>query len=158
MGNELGTSSMDMELGYEEEEKKEMTEIESEEEEDEIEELEEMTSPRISCRIGADGKKHHEIVVGIYDDLNGFKNRLEMIDPCSICFLPFSTQGNHRICCLPCGHLYGFSCIKKWLQTSSGGKCPQCKTSCAYKDVIRLYASRASAYQKVNVIDLFVKN
>ncbi|GKE67035.1 hypothetical protein Tco_1521196, partial [Tanacetum coccineum] len=97
MGNELGTSSMDMELGYEEEGKKEMTEIESEEEEDEIEELEEMTSPRISCRIGADGKKHHEIVVDIYDDLNGFKNRLEMIDPCSICFLPFSTQGNHRI-------------------------------------------------------------
>ncbi|GJR53333.1 zinc finger, RING/FYVE/PHD-type containing protein [Tanacetum coccineum] len=53
--------------------------------------------------------------------------------------------------CLPCGHLYGLSCIKKWLQTSSGGKCPLCNTLCAYRDAIPLHArSCASPHQKIS--------
>ncbi|MFS8005125.1 putative transcription factor C2H2 family [Helianthus anomalus] len=45
--------------------------------------------------------------------------------------------------CLPCGHIYGLSCIKKWLQQSRGsGKCPQCNNVCTLKDVRVLYASR----------------
>nr|GEY42466.1 zinc finger, RING/FYVE/PHD-type [Tanacetum cinerariifolium] len=55
--------------------------------------------------------------------------------------------------CLPCRHLYGLSCIKKWLiQSSSSGKCPQCNTLCKYEDVIPLYASRLcdSAHQKAS--------
>ncbi|PWA81653.1 zinc finger, RING/FYVE/PHD-type [Artemisia annua] len=55
--------------------------------------------------------------------------------------------------CLPCGHLYGLSCIKKWLlQSSSSGKCPRCNTVCAYKDVVLLYVSRlcVAAHQKTS--------
>ncbi|PWA39274.1 E3 ubiquitin-protein ligase RFWD3 [Artemisia annua] len=39
--------------------------------------------------------------------------------------------------CLPCGHMYGFSCIETWLKTrpSGSGKCPQCSTACTLKDV-----------------------
>ncbi|GJT48845.1 zinc finger, RING/FYVE/PHD-type containing protein [Tanacetum coccineum] len=163
MGDE-NDRSIETELEYEEEEeeeeeeeKEEVIEFEDEDEdeldEDELEELEEMTPPRLSCWVGADGKQHHEIVVIDNDINNILKNKLHMIEPCSICYLPFSTRGNHRICCLPCGHLYGLSCIKKWLiQSSSGGKCPQCNTLCKYKDVILLYASRvcASAHQKAS--------
>ncbi|GJT09608.1 E3 ubiquitin protein ligase RFWD3-like protein [Tanacetum coccineum] len=48
--------------------------------------------------------------------------------------------------CLPCGHIYGLSCINKWLQRFRGlGKCPQCKNLCTLKDVRVLYASRLCA-------------
>ncbi|XP_076938245.1 uncharacterized protein LOC143606326 [Bidens hawaiensis] len=62
---------------------------------------------------------------------------------CPICFEAWTSGGEHQICCLPCGHIYGLSCIKKWLQQSpSSGKCPQCNNICTLKDVRVLYASR----------------
>ncbi|KAF6171459.1 hypothetical protein GIB67_017983 [Kingdonia uniflora] len=61
---------------------------------------------------------------------------------CPICMHPWSSEGAHRICCLPCGHVYGLSCAEKWLQKSSGnGKCPQCNRKCSVKNILRLYAS-----------------
>ncbi|RVX11898.1 hypothetical protein CK203_009350 [Vitis vinifera] len=49
--------------------------------------------------------------------------------------------------CLPCGHIYGISCIKKWFQQCgrSSGKCPQCKRKCTLRNVRTLYASRVVA-------------
>ncbi|KAI7725034.1 hypothetical protein M8C21_029805 [Ambrosia artemisiifolia] len=62
---------------------------------------------------------------------------------CPICFEAWTSGGDHQICCLPCGHIYGLSCIKKWLQQSRGsGKCPQCNNICTFKDVRVLYTSR----------------
>ncbi|XP_076960630.1 uncharacterized protein LOC143637044 [Bidens hawaiensis] len=62
---------------------------------------------------------------------------------CPICTQPWTNGGLHQICCLPCGHIYGLSCIKKWIrQQSSGGKCPQCNKRCTLKDVRVLYAER----------------
>nr|GFB16735.1 hypothetical protein [Tanacetum cinerariifolium] len=81
---------METEMEYEEEDE--------DEDEDELDELEEMLPPRLSCWVGADGKQNLEILV-INNDINN-KNKLQMIEPCSICYLPFSTQGNHRICLL----------------------------------------------------------
>lgn len=144
MGDE-NERSMEIESEYEEEEeekKGEAVEVESEEEEDDeeeeiIEELEEMTSPRISCWLGADGKTYQGVMV-VDDDIG---NKCQY-DDCSICYQPMNIRGKHRLCCLPCGHLYGFSCIKKWLlQSSFSGKCPQCNFICAYKDVVLLHAS-----------------
>ncbi|CAH1452059.1 unnamed protein product [Lactuca virosa] len=62
---------------------------------------------------------------------------------CPICFEAWTSGGSHQICCLPCGHIYGLSCINKWLQLRrSSGKCPQCKRLCTLKDVRVLYAAR----------------
>jgi len=48
--------------------------------------------------------------------------------------------------CLPCGHLYGYSCINKWFQQRrSGGKCPLCNKICSLRDVRKIYASRVAA-------------
>ncbi|PWA36777.1 RNA polymerase II largest subunit [Artemisia annua] len=58
---------------------------------------------------------------------------------CSICFEDCTSDGNHQICCLPCGHAYGLSCIKKWLQGSR--KCPLCNRSCTLKDVRVIYVT-----------------
>ncbi|KAL0874963.1 hypothetical protein Bca101_024668 [Brassica carinata] len=65
---------------------------------------------------------------------------------CLICMEVWTNDGEHQVCCLPCGHLYGFSCIKKWLkQPRSAGKCPQCNRTCTLRDVRKIYASRIAA-------------
>ncbi|KAL7248044.1 hypothetical protein ACSBR2_002862 [Camellia fascicularis] len=62
---------------------------------------------------------------------------------CPICMEAWSNGGDHQVCCLPCGHLYGASCIKKWLQQhKNSGKCPQCNRKCTLKDVRVIYASQ----------------
>ncbi|KAG8376610.1 hypothetical protein BUALT_Bualt09G0081400 [Buddleja alternifolia] len=80
---------------------------------------------------------------------------------CPICFEAWSSGGDHHICCLPCGHIYGLSCIKKWLRRRDSSKCPQCKKKCGLKDIRLLYATRIVAVdgelQKVTVRSLEAK-
>ncbi|XP_028776046.1 E3 ubiquitin-protein ligase RFWD3-like isoform X2 [Neltuma alba] len=65
---------------------------------------------------------------------------------CPICLDAWTNDGEHHICSLPCGHIYGMSCIKRWLQQrKNSGKCPQCNRKCALRDVRKLYASRVLA-------------
>ncbi|KAK4833512.1 hypothetical protein QYF36_006291 [Acer negundo] len=65
---------------------------------------------------------------------------------CPICMDVWTNNGDHHISCLPCGHIYGFACIKRWLQQGrSSGKCPQCNRKCSLKDVRKLFASRIVA-------------
>ncbi|GMH09847.1 hypothetical protein Nepgr_011688 [Nepenthes gracilis] len=62
---------------------------------------------------------------------------------CPICMEPWSNDGVHQPSCLPCGHLYGISCIRKWLQQrKNSGKCPQCNKKCKLEDIRRIYGSR----------------
>ncbi|CAL5343310.1 unnamed protein product [Camellia sinensis] len=62
---------------------------------------------------------------------------------CPICMEPWKSQGDHQVCCLPCGHIYGMSCINRWIQHRGGysAKCPQCNEKITLKDVRKLYAS-----------------
>lgn len=62
---------------------------------------------------------------------------------CPICMEPWSNGGDHQPSCLGCGHLFGMSCIKKWLgQRRNSGKCPQCNKRSTLKDVRRIYGSQ----------------
>lgn len=51
-------------------------------------------------------------------------------------------MGDHHLACLKCGHLFGFSCIRKWLAGPYGqkGRCPQCNRGASKKDIRKLYA------------------
>ncbi|XP_068341087.1 uncharacterized protein [Pyrus communis] len=60
---------------------------------------------------------------------------------CSICLDSRTVEGDHRICSLPCGHLFGMSCINRWLQHKDTGKCPVCNRKCELKDVLKLFVS-----------------
>eukprot|EP01018_Ginkgo_biloba_P004870 Gb_12190 [translate_table: standard] len=60
---------------------------------------------------------------------------------CPICMDEWTTVGDHRICSLACGHLYGMSCIKSWLQRceKTDQKCPQCNSKAELGDIRMLY-------------------
>ncbi|PWA71082.1 zinc finger, RING/FYVE/PHD-type [Artemisia annua] len=110
-----------------------------------------MTSPWVSSWMDEDGKTVNGIMV-IHDDLKNPKNKCQF-DDCSICYKPWSSHGKHQLCSLQCGHMYGLSCIKKWLlQSSSSRKCPQCNTFSSYEDIILLYPPRicVAAHQKAS--------
>lgn len=42
----------------------------------------------------------------------------EALSDCPICFEPWGSSGDHRVCCLACGHLFGLSCIQTWLRST----------------------------------------
>ncbi|KAL8526134.1 hypothetical protein ACS0TY_015385 [Phlomoides rotata] len=50
--------------------------------------------------------------------------------------------------CLPCGHIYGLSCIKKWFLRPGSSKCPRCRKKCGLKSIRLLYASRVVAVDR----------
>lgn len=58
---------------------------------------------------------------------------------CTICFEAWTNSGEHRLVSLKCGHLYGQSCIEKWLR-GQPAKCPQCNASARKGDVRPIYA------------------
>ncbi|XP_050384028.1 uncharacterized protein LOC126800672 isoform X2 [Argentina anserina] len=59
---------------------------------------------------------------------------------CPICMEAWTSDGDHCTCCLPCGHIFGMSCIKKWLGKCHKQKCPQCNARCKLKDIRKLFA------------------
>ena len=62
---------------------------------------------------------------------------------CSICLEPWTSSGLHRLSSLRCGHLFGFTCIDKWLR-GSGTKCPQCNVKAKRADIRMIYAKTIS--------------
>lgn len=58
---------------------------------------------------------------------------------CCICLEPWTNSGDHRLVCLPCGHLLGDSCAKHVLKLQK--KCPICKTKASYKHVRIIYGA-----------------
>lgn len=59
---------------------------------------------------------------------------------CSICLGVWHNSGPHQLCCTPCGHLFGFSCIKEWL-AGSRKPCPTCKKQIRVKDIRYIFGA-----------------
>ncbi|RLN42265.1 hypothetical protein C2845_PM01G42840 [Panicum miliaceum] len=61
---------------------------------------------------------------------------------CCVCMEPWNCSGAHRICCIPCGHVYGRSCPERWLQRcgNRSTKCPQSGKRFKLKHITNLYA------------------
>lgn len=56
---------------------------------------------------------------------------------CSICLEPWSTETEHRLVCLPCGHLFGSICIVDYLHRCP--ECPQCRKAANMSGIRYLY-------------------
>ncbi|XP_038610727.1 E3 ubiquitin-protein ligase RFWD3 [Tachyglossus aculeatus] len=65
-------------------------------------------------------------------------------DTCTICFEQWTNAGPHRLSALRCGHLFGYTCIAKWLK-GQAGKCPQCNKKAKRSDIVVLYARTLKA-------------
>ncbi|KAK1677729.1 hypothetical protein QYE76_038577 [Lolium multiflorum] len=74
---------------------------------------------------------------------DGMEHRNPAVASCCVCMEPWTSGGAHRICCIPCGHVYGRSCLEKWLGGCGGtmAKCPQCGESFEHKMIINLYGT-----------------
>ncbi|XP_044983401.1 uncharacterized protein LOC123450062 isoform X2 [Hordeum vulgare subsp. vulgare] len=61
---------------------------------------------------------------------------------CCICMDPWAPYGAHRICCISCGHVYGRSCLERWLLRCGNvsAKCPQCSERFKHRHIINLYS------------------
>lgn len=73
---------------------------------------------------------------------------------CTICMEPWTSIGAHRLTSLRCGHLYGKSCIERWVSKSAC--CPQCKTM-AKRSQIRLIFARKLTALDVGELDRLLK-
>ena len=56
---------------------------------------------------------------------------------CPICFNVATQDGNHRLCALPCGHMFGYTCLQQWLELKC--ECPMCRTQYRLKDIVVLH-------------------
>uniref|UniRef100_H0Z7E4 RING-type E3 ubiquitin transferase n=1 Tax=Taeniopygia guttata TaxID=59729 RepID=H0Z7E4_TAEGU len=65
-------------------------------------------------------------------------------DICAICFEQWTNAGDHRLSALRCGHLFGYTCIERWLK-GQAGKCPQCNKKAKRSDIVVLYARTLKA-------------
>lgn len=73
---------------------------------------------------------------------------------CPICLEEWTTAGEHRLCCLKCGHLYGLSCLNRWLSSQPNKTCPTCKQKVARNDIRHLYATKLIAIDNSEVFEL----
>ncbi|KAM3017102.1 hypothetical protein FF2_001027 [Malus domestica] len=92
-------------------------------------------SPSLSSNCGGDGDEGRRKKVLALSDTEGLF--------CPICMEAWESQGDHQVSCLPCGHVYGLSCIRRWIQQHGGivAKCPQCNSKYNLKDIIKLFGS-----------------
>ncbi|KAJ1999791.1 RING finger and WD repeat domain-containing protein 3, partial [Coemansia thaxteri] len=74
---------------------------------------------------------------------------------CPICLSAWGISGRHRVVSLKCGHLFGQSCIRKWLLRGSQvqgrrgsaarGTCPDCKQAAVARDIRVVFARAVTA-------------
>ncbi|XP_077283525.1 uncharacterized protein LOC143909418 [Arctopsyche grandis] len=66
------------------------------------------------------------------------------VNTCLICFEPWTNSGEHRLASLSCGHLFGGSCINRWLTPRPNRYCPFCKAQASLQDIRYIYATSVS--------------
>lgn len=60
---------------------------------------------------------------------------------CSVCLDVWTSAGEHRLCSLKCGHLFGRKCVIRWL-SGRNKVCPQCNTPARKNDIREIYATK----------------
>lgn len=119
---------LDVEVNYSDEEEGSEAEGSEEEQDEGSEEEEESVGEGCGAAVGA------RVSCGTVERPN--------MPTCPVCMEAWTAQGAHRISCIPCGHVYGRSCLEKWLtqRGNSSATCPQCGRRFKHKDIINLYA------------------
>ena len=65
---------------------------------------------------------------------------------CPICFDVWTSSGDHRLVSLKCGHLFGKSCLVKWIAgLGRKARCPHCNSKATKNDIRAIYARSLKA-------------
>jgi E3 ubiquitin-protein ligase RFWD3 len=69
---------------------------------------------------------------------------------CQVCSLPWHRSGSHQACTLPCGHLFGRSCIEAELRRRAAStrercECPICKSAAFVRQVRPVFVTSEAA-------------
>ncbi|XP_066245438.1 E3 ubiquitin-protein ligase RFWD3-like [Euwallacea similis] len=70
---------------------------------------------------------------------------------CPVCLEAWTNCGDHRICALKCGHLFGHKCILRWLESQSQKSCPTCKKPGKKSDIRFIYAKKLIAVDNMEL-------
>lgn len=74
---------------------------------------------------------------------------------CMICMEEWTIGSEHRICCLRCGHLFGRSCIERWIkEKGSSAQCPTCNKPAKKADLRNLWCKALKATDNTEVSQL----
>lgn len=68
---------------------------------------------------------------------------------CSICLDSFTLTSN--IYTTPCGHVFHYKCIQRWLQEGNQG-CSQCRWTCKISQVTKLHFSENESAVEKNIV------
>ena len=80
------------------------------------------------------------------------REEVDEVRDCPICFERWENGGAHRLASLACGHLFGLSCIQKWVAQRRA--CPSCQRPARPKDVRVLFVDRVSVVDTSRQQDL----
>lgn len=72
---------------------------------------------------------------------------------CMICMEEWTIGSEHRVCCLRCGHLFGRSCIERWIKDrGSNAKCPSCNKPTKRRDLVDIWCKSITATDETELI------
>lgn len=80
---------------------------------------------------------------------------------CSICLEQLASAGTHQLCCLRCGHIFGRSCLERWLRHQRRALdrcCPECKQRASLKDIRLLYLPFTDEVQSEAAVGNYAKS
>ncbi|KAF0928580.1 hypothetical protein E2562_006025, partial [Oryza meyeriana var. granulata] len=79
-------------------------------------------------------------------EVNAGEAESPYLPSCPICMNAWTADGVHRVSCIPCGHVYGRSCLERWLLQcrKKPATCPQCGRRFKQKNIINLYVPEVS--------------
>lgn len=74
---------------------------------------------------------------------------------CMICMEEWTIGSEHRVCCLKCGHMFGRSCIERWIrEKGSNAKCPSCNKAAKKPDLRDLWCRTLRATDNTELSNL----
>jgi len=73
---------------------------------------------------------------------------------CPVCLDAWTSAGPHRLCSLKCGHLFGFSCVERWLSGRQNKSCPTCNARAKKSDIRGIYATTVTAIDNTETEEL----
>jgi superfamily I DNA and/or RNA helicase len=73
---------------------------------------------------------------------------------CSICLEPFTLTSD--IYTTPCGHVFHYECIRKWLQNGNN-HCSRCRQDCTIDEIVKLYFSENGSFSALENNNLFIQ-